>query len=242
MLTPAPTSRRLLLVKGAPIIERSMRRILIILLLAGAVTAATARPETPERQVSETVRSLAGLVADCRLPLAADPVALRGVVDQHLRPNVDVLYAGQLILGRHWSDASPEQRRRFGESLYGTLAGRYATGLLLLTDSNVVVVPASMPTQEGEAVVEIRIQARFATPIPVYLQLRRGSTRWRVFDARWEDQSYILSLRQVFSQEIRREGLEAVIQRLEASAGLPVGLPEERDTAAGRCLRARQAR
>jgi phospholipid transport system substrate-binding protein len=66
-------------------------------------------------------------VADCRLPLAADPVALRGLVDQHLRP-ADVLYGGQLILGRHWSDAGPDQRRRFAEALYGTLVSRYATG------------------------------------------------------------------------------------------------------------------
>jgi phospholipid transport system substrate-binding protein len=225
----------------ASIIGANMRRILFMLLLAAALPTAAAT-ETPDRHVSATVRSLADLVSACRLPLAADPVALRGVVDQQLRPNVDVLYAGQLILGRHWSDASPEQRRRFAESLYSTLAGRYASGLLLLTDSNVVVVPAAVPRQEGEAVVEIRIQARFATPIPVYLQMRRGSTRWRVFDARWEDQSYVLSLRQAFSQEIRREGLEAVIRRLEASAGPPVGVPEERDTAAGRCLRARQAR
>jgi phospholipid transport system substrate-binding protein len=227
--------------KRASIIVAHMPRILLMLLLAAVLTTVAAA-ETPHRHVSETVRSLAELVSACRLPLAADPVALRGVVDQHLRPNVDVLYAGQLILGRHWSDASPEQRRRFGESLYGTLAGRYASGLLLLTDSNVVVVPAAVPPQEGEAVVEIRIQARFATPIPVYLQMRRGSTRWRVFDARWEDQSYVLSLRQAFSQAIRRDGLEAVIRRLEASAGPPVGMPEERDTAAGRCLRTRQAR
>jgi ABC-type transporter MlaC component len=164
--------------KRASIIVAHMPRILLMLLLAVVLTAVAAA-ETPHRHVSETVRSLAELVSACRLPLAADPVALRGVVDQNLRPNVDVLYAGQLILGRHWSDASPEQRRRFGESLYGTLAGRYASGLLLLTDSNVVVVPAAVPPQEGEAVVEIRIQARFATPIPADAARQHALARLR---------------------------------------------------------------
>lgn len=221
-----------------------MRAIIctFLLLFAPAPAPAAAPPQAPGQAVSESVRSLAGLVSDCRLQLAADPVALRGVVDQHLRPRADVLYAGQLILGRHWQEADPDQRRRFAEALYGTLVRRYATGLLLLTDRNVAVVPATDPPQDGEAVVELRIQAGLATPIPVFLQLRRGSERWRVYDARWEGQSYVLSLRQAFSQEIRRSGLEVVIQRLEASAGEPAGTPETRDTAAGRCLRARAPR
>ncbi len=73
------------------------------------------------------------------------------------------------------------------------------------------------------------------------LQLRRGSERWRIFDARWEGQSFILSLRQAFAEQIRRDGLEAVIQRLERSAGEPPGSPEKRETSAGRCLQGRTA-
>lgn len=219
-----------------------MRILILSLLLASATPVAAERPPPPEAMVSQAVSLMAATVAACRLPLAGDPVALRGLIDQQLRPKLDVLYAGQLILGRHWVEAEPVQRRRFAEALYGTLVNRYATGLLLLTENMVAVVPRSEAAAEGEAVVELRINTRMAAPIPVFLQMRRGSDLWRGYDARWEGQSYVLSLRQVFSQEIRREGLEAVIQRLEASAGMPVGAPEDRDTAAGRCLRARAAR
>jgi phospholipid transport system substrate-binding protein len=218
-----------------------MRALMFIFLLALSASPAADTAKSPDAMVSQTLRSLAALVADCRMPLAADPAALRGVVDQQLRPKADVLYAGQLILGRHWADAEPAQRRRFSEALYRSLVSRYATGLLLLTEHNVAVVPASGPPDDGEAVVELRIQAGLASPIPVYLQMRRGNERWRIYDARWEGQSYVLSLRQAFSQEIRRDGLEAVIRRLEAAAGTPVGTPEERQTAAGRCLRGRTA-
>jgi len=218
-----------------------MRVLYCILILAFPASGVAGTLESPDEMVRQTIQSLASLVADCRLPLAADPTALRGVVDQHLRPKADVLYAGQLILGRHWPDANPDQRRRFAEALYGTLVSRYSTGLLLLTERNVATVPAVEPPSDSQAVVEIRIQAALASPIPVFLQMRKGSERWRIYDARWEGQSYVLSLRQAFSQEIRRVGVEAVIRRLEASAGLPAGPPEERQTAAGRCLRARAA-
>lgn len=211
-------------------------------LLAIVATAGADVPEPPDVIVRETVQSLAALVSDCRLPLAADPQALRGVVDKYLRPKADVLYAGQLILGRYWADADPDQRRRFAEALYGTLVSRYATGLLVLTAGSVVVVsPAETAGHDGHAAVEVRVQAGLATPVPAQLQMRKGGTRWRAYDARWEGQSYVLSLRQLFAEQIRRDGLDTVIRRLEASAGSPVSAPEERPTAAGRCLRARAA-
>jgi phospholipid transport system substrate-binding protein len=63
--------------------------------------------------------------------------------------------------------------------------------------------------------------------------MRQRTGSWRVYDARWEGQSYVLSLRQAFSQEIRRDGLEAVIGGSRLPRALPVGSPEERETAAG---------
>lgn len=215
--------------------------LLLLATFAGPVTAANppSAPASAEVTVREALRSLSGMVSDCRLQLAADPVAMRGIIDHHLRPRADVLYAGQLILGRHWSEAEPEQRRRFAEALYGTLANRYATGLLLLTGRNVVVVGSSETGDRGPVQVELQIQTGLASPLPVFLQLRLGGERWRIFDARWEGQSYVLSLRHAVSQQIRRDGIEAVIRRLEATAGTPAGPPEERQTAAGRCLAGR---
>jgi phospholipid transport system substrate-binding protein len=219
-----------------------MRHLVLftLFLIFGSGSAATT-PSPAERMVQMTLGSLARLVADCRLQLAADPVALRGVIEQELRPRADVLYAGQLILGRHWTDADPDQRRRFAEALYGTLVNRYSTGLLLLTDRNVSVVGPDRHAREGEAQVELQILTPMGAPIPVFLELRRGHDSWRIYDARWEGQSYVLSLRQAFSEQIRRDGLETVIRRLEATAGSPPGSPLERETSAGRCLRARMA-
>ncbi len=219
-----------------------MRILLLSLLLAFSTSGSANAPVSPEDTIREALQSLAGMVSECRLLLVADPAALRGIVDHHLRSRADVLYAGQLILGRHWADADADQRRRFAEALYGTLANRYATGLLLLTDRNVVVVGSSGSADQPPAEVELRVQTGLATPLPVYLQLRQGGERWRIFDARWEGQSYVLSLRHAFSQQIRRDGLDAVIRRLEATAGTRAGPPEERPTAAGRCLSARLAR
>ncbi|NHA14474.1 phospholipid-binding protein MlaC [Thioalkalivibrio sp. XN279] len=219
-----------------------MRRILLCLALLALTALAAAEPRLgPEQRVAERLERLSGLVAACRLPLAVDPAAVRGIIDQELRPYADVLYAGQLVLGRHWPQASPEQRRRFAEALYGALVNRHATGLLLLTPHNVRVAKGDGPRGGETAQVELSIDAGLSRRVPVLLELRRHDDRWRIYDARWEGQSFVLGLRHTYAEEIGRRGLETVIRELETRAGTPPGPPAQRNTPAGRCLQARES-
>lgn len=218
-----------------------MRRILLCIALFAVTALAVAEPRlAAEQHVAERLERLSGLVTACRLPLAVDPAALRGLIDQELRPYADVLYAGQLVLGRHWPQASPEQRRRFAEALYGALVNRHASGLLLLTPQNVRVVKGAGPQNGETAQVELSIDAGLPRRVPVLLELRHHGDRWRIFDARWEGQSFVLGLRHAYAEEISRRGLESVIRELETRAGKPPGPPARRSTAAGRCVQARE--
>jgi phospholipid transport system substrate-binding protein len=219
-----------------------MSRILLCIVLLAVATLAAAEPRlAAEQRVAERLERMSGLVAACRLPLAVDPAALRGIIDQELRPYADVLYAGQLVLGRHWPQASPEQRRRFAEALYGALVNRHASGVLLLTPQNVRVVKGGGPQGGETAQVELSIDAALSRRVPVVLELRRHADRWRIYDARWEGQSFVLGLRHAYAEEIGRRGLETVIRELETRAGTPPGPPAQRGTPAGRCLQARES-
>lgn len=214
-----------------------MIRILVLAVLLVCSGSLGAEPESgPEAAVRAKLARLAGIVGACRLPLAADPVALRSLVARELRPEADVLLGAQVVLGRHWPDASPEQRRRFAEALFGTLVARHAGGLLLLTPNNVRVVPGAERQRDGAVAVELAIDAGFAQPLPVFLHLRSRGERWVVHDARWEGQSFLLNLRRVYGEQIAQRGLDTVIESLEASATGKLPPPERRSTAAGRCL------
>lgn len=216
-----------------------------ILVLAALLVFSCALGAAPAADAETAVRAklarLAEIVSACRLPLAADAVALRSLVARELRPEADVLHGAQVVLGRHWQDASPEQRRRFAEALFGTLVARHAGGLLLLTPDNVRVVPGSEPRRDGTVAVELAVDAGLARPLPVSLHLRARGERWVVHDARWEDQSFLLGLRRVYGEQIARRGLPAVIESLEATALGKLPPPERRPTPAGRCLLALQS-
>ena len=218
-----------------------MRPCLLLSSLIGLVAAAATAATTaaPDRLVAGAVDELADVVSECRLPLAADPAALRGLVDVHVRPRIDLLHAGQIILGRWWRDATPGERRRFSEGLYSSLASRYAPALLLLTPSTIEVPEAKTETEDEQTTVRIVVRGVRTAPVPVDLKLRRLGAEWRVYDARWEDLSFLLQLREAVSEEVRRHGLEAVIRRLESGASASTADPAHRDSMAGRCLRQR---
>ncbi len=168
----------------------------------------------------EAVGELAGAVSACRFMLATDPAALQELAHSLLRPHLDVLFAGQVILGKWWGEASPDQRRRFAEALYRSLLSRHAPSLLLLTRDMVEVADAPAPPPgAGEARVPLTVRVPGYAPVPVTLHLRRSGETWRVYDARIEDFSPVLQLRNQFSAEIGNRGLPAVIERLESAAG-----------------------
>ena len=94
--------------------------------------------------------------------------------------------------------------------------------LLLITEETVRIPDSGSPAAgRGATVVPAVVRVPGYAPVPVELQLRRTAGHWRVFDARIEDLSAILQLRDDFSREIRRDGLEAVIRRLAAAAAPP---------------------
>jgi len=180
-------------------------------------TPAGTTDATPAETVASAIDDILAAVSSCRFLLATDPASLRELADARARPVLDVLFAGQIILGKWWPEASPGERRAFADSLYGSLANRYAPSLLLLTPGAVTVLAASGATQ-SDAVVPIVVRVPGYPPVKVALQLRRTGDHWRIYDGRIEDLSPVLQLRDRFSEEIRRDGLARVISRLEAEA------------------------
>ena len=63
---------------------------------------------------------LQGLDAN-RAAYRKDPSKVGELVEKYLLPHFDIPYAARLVLGKHWADATPEQRNRFANAFYHTL-------------------------------------------------------------------------------------------------------------------------
>ncbi len=111
-----------------------MKNIILLILAAGLSTAFAAEPAVDTREPTQIVEDATAeaLVAlnERRDEFAADPAALRELINRDMLPLIDTEYSARLILGRAGRDASPEQLDAFARAMSDHLLARYAEGLL----------------------------------------------------------------------------------------------------------------
>ena len=145
-----------------------------------------------------------------------DPKRVRQLVDKNMLPHFDTKYAAQLVLGKHWRDATAQQRERFVEAFYQSLLQNYGEALLEFTPDRLRILPFQGKAEDKVATVRSEVRRDNGSRVPVNYSLRRTPNGWKAYDVQIEGVSYVKSFRTDFNAEIQQKGLEPVIQRLES--------------------------
>jgi len=189
------------------------------LLAAGAWAADSVPGPAPQELIqSAATRLLQALDAD-REAVRRDPKHVQKLVDEILLPSFDTDYSARLVLGKHWRDASPEQRRRFIDAFYQSLLRNYGAALAEFTADRMVVLPFRGNLTSGQAIVRTEVKRSDGTRVPVNYTLRATPAGWKAWDVTIEGISYVRNFRNDVGAEVDQRGLDAVIARLEADAG-----------------------
>lgn len=183
-----------------------------------AVANAAAGP-SPHQMIQATADDLLVIVQTRRAELEANPKELYRLVDDVLRPNFDVAYAGRLVMGRHWPRSTEEQRSRFVEALYGSLVRKYSRGLLEFREDTVRVLPHGglIKLEEDFVTVKTEVKTTDGKLVPVNYRTRWTDDGWKVFDVIIEGLSYVTFYRDMMGEDVRQKGLDTVIADLEKS-------------------------
>ncbi len=128
--------------------------------------------ETPHSIIEEARQSLLAALDGNRERFREDPTGLFRVVDSVLRPRFDIEYAGQLILGRYWNPAPPDQRYEFVEALYGSLVRTYSLALLEFQPGSMEVIPSRNQLGGARQVVQTRVKLDNDIKVPVNYTFR----------------------------------------------------------------------
>ncbi len=160
-----------------------------------------------------------------------DPNKIRQLVDKNMLPYFDTAYAAQLVLGKNWRTATPDQRKRFVEGFYQSMLQNYGTALVEFTPDRLKILPFQGKPEDTTATVRSEVRRDNGTRVPVNYTLRKTpESGWKAYDVTIEGISYVKSFRTDFGSEIQQRGLDAVITRLEAqvasgSVGKPAAPP-----------------
>ena len=192
----------------------------VTLLIAGGLAIAgnaAAQPGPSEIVESAAQSMLEGLEAD-RAAYRKDPSKVGNLVEQYLLPHFDIEYSARMVLGRHWRDATPEQRQRFADAFYHTLVNTYGSALVDFTSDRLNVFPTNVEAETDRATVRTEVTRDNGEKVAVNYSLRKTDAGWKAWDVVIEGISYVRSFREDYGAAIEKQGLDAVIERLEKSA------------------------
>ena len=198
---------------------RGLKSLFVILPLA-VLSAPVMAQQSPVEVVQEAMDMLASGIEGHQEELAADKAALYALIDDILLPRFARKSAAQSVLGRkHWSAASEEQRARFIAAFYTSLVRKYADGALQFDQDRIELLPFRGDLTKRSVTVSTAVALDDGTSVSVNYVLVTRDDRWQMIDVKIEGVGYLKSFRDQLDVEIRRDGLESVILRLESDVG-----------------------
>lgn len=196
------------------------RLALVTAVFVLALIADAASAQSPNDIVDSAVALLAERMDGREEEFAQDKQALYALVNEMLLPRFDRKYAAQLVLGKHWRSADEAQQQRFIAAFYDSLLHRYADGLLEFDADRVKVLTFRGDASKRRTTVKTIVRLNDGTKVAVNYGLVMRDAGWLMFDVTIEGVSYIRNYRAEMDSEIRATSLVAVIERLEAEAGI----------------------
>jgi len=201
---------------------------LLMLLLVTKPLVVTAA-DAPVLIVESTATALQVELAGKQKYFEEHPVELYTLIDTVLLPSFDVEYSAKQVLGRtHWTASSETQHERFIAAFYNFLIKTYAKAILNFDQDNMSIKQEASYSKDGsKALVRTQILLDGGDSLLINYAMRETPAGWRIYDMRVDGVSYIQNYRSQFDAEITANGIESVIQRLEADAAAAENASEE---------------
>lgn len=207
-----------------------LKRLLMVALLVVAPLASAADQTNPYRLMNEAAEKTFTRLKVEQPRIKQDPNYLRQIVQEELLPYVQIRYAGALVLGRYYKDATPAQRDAYFKAFEAYLAQAYGQALALYHGQNYQIVP-EQPLGNAD-IIPIRvtiIDNGGRSPVRLDFQWRKNSQtgNWQAYDMIAEGVSMITTKQNEWAAILRQQGVDGLTKQLEASARQPITLEQK---------------
>lgn len=173
------------------------------------------KPVPPDQVAKKAVQDLLKGLEGNRQEFLKDPEGLYALVDRVLIPLIDIDYTSQLVVGRAWRDATPEQKQRFTKAFKVMLIQTYGNALIGFSEDQIEFLPVRAPEGAEKVTFKALAVSDQGDKIPVNLDLHLVNNQWKVYNGSVGSLSFVTNYRAQFSQQIKQGGLEQLIKRME---------------------------
>ena len=193
--------------------KRKVGILVIMLLPLLTVTAPAQDLEKPEDVILSTVDNVIARITAEREMLDAQPDTVYNLINDLIIPVFDFNSMSRWILGKHWKQASEEQRNVFTDEFKNLLVRTYAKAVLGFSNERVELLDTQTNPKNNMVKVNTEIVSDTGvTPVNYYMHISDGS--WKVVNVAFEGISLVETYRKSFASVIRNDGLESLIQQL----------------------------
>lgn len=182
---------------------------------APAGAAADSSQMGPQELMQDVSNRMFAALDSNRDAIHKNPDKVFPIVDQILLPHFDTDYAAQLVLAQYWRTATPEQQKRFVSALYKALLHTYGGALADFTADRLKLLPFRPDQDPNKATIRTQVTRSNGGVVPVDYRLHKTDKGWKAWDVIIEGISYVRNYRTDLGTEAGKNGLEAVITRLE---------------------------
>ncbi|MDE2449260.1 MAG: ABC transporter substrate-binding protein [Gammaproteobacteria bacterium] len=193
---------------------------------AAPAAAESAAAEPPSQVIQVAADGLLKALNTDRQAYRKDPSKVQALVDQYILPHVDTAFSAQLVLGRYWRTATPQQRDRFINAFYHSMLNNYGTAIVEFTSNTLKVYPTKVSAGSQNATVRTEMSRTSGAPVSVNYYMHMTPDGWKAWDVVIDGVSYVKSYREDFGSQIAQQGgnaaaIDSVINRLESGEKPP---------------------
>lgn len=193
-------------------------RLLFSLVLSMLVfcSSAFAQEEPPDAMIKKVTDDVLTIVRQDKDIQSGNTKKAIELVEAKVLPNFNFQRMTALALGREWNKASPEQKKRLSEEFKTLLVRTYSNALTGYRDQTIRYKPTKMQSGDTDVVVRTEIVQPGNKPIQLDYSLEKQPEGWKVFDVIVAGVSLVTNYRDTFSQEVRANGIDGLVQMLAA--------------------------
>jgi len=208
------------------------KRLVIAALLVVMATMANAAVDktNPYSVMNEAANKTFTRLKNEQPKIKQDPNYLRQVVRDELLPYVQIKYAGALVLGRYYQQATPAQREAYFAAFSDYLQQAYGQALALYNGQSYQVQPEQSYADKDIIAIRVTItDPNGRPPVRLDFQWRKNSRtgEWQAYDMIAEGVSMISTKQNEWADILRQKGIDGLTARLKQAAAQPITLDQK---------------
>lgn len=148
--------------------------------------------------------------------LIADPKKLDALIDEKVMPNVNFRRMTQLVVGRPWREATPEQREQITKEFRTLLVKTYSGALSQVGDQQLQVDRLRARPEDTDVIVNSRVIQKGAPPVDLAYRVEKKEGKWLIYDLSVLGLWLVDSYKTQFGPVLSNSGVEGLIKTLQA--------------------------